>query len=265
MLEKQEKNHLNNIAIINNQSVKALEIVDRIKSFYLPSAPENADIIIVIGGDGELLHALHRYMHLNIPFYGINAGSIGFMMNSPVDANLFINLSEAIIAHLYPLTVEVIAFDGTTHLALAINEASIFRKTNQAAKFRIVVDDIERIPELVADGAIVSTPAGSSAYNLSAGGPILPLSSNLLCLTPICPFRPRRWQGALLPSSSMIKFDIFENYKRPVNAVADFQEFENIKSLTIRSSQNNNNNSIKLLFDKHHSLEDRIIKEQFLS
>ena len=248
------------IFIIHNQSTKALEIIERLKIFYDYTTPEKAELIVVIGGDGELLHALHKYMHLNIPFYGINAGSIGFLMNSLIDSDLPINIHEATITHLHPLTMEAVAFNGITYSALAINEASIFRKTNQAAKFRIEVDDIERMPELIADGAIVSTPAGSSAYNLSAGGAILPLSSNLLCLTPICPFRPRRWQGALLPSSSLIKFDIFENYKRPVNAVADFQEFENIKSVIVRSLQNK---VIKLLFDQHHSLEDRIIKEQF--
>ena len=250
----------NNIAIIHNQSVKALETVEHLKNFYHPIAPDDADIIIVIGGDGELLHALHKYMHLNIPFYGINAGSIGFLMNSLTYHNLPLNILEAKTAFLRPLIMETIAFNGTTHSALAINEVSIFRKTNQAAKFRIEIDDIERMPELIADGAIISTPAGSSAYNLSAGGAILPLSSNLLCLTPICPFRPRRWQGALLPSTSLIRFEILENYKRPVNAVADFQEFENIKSVTVHSLQKK---TIKLLFDKHHSLEDRIIKEQF--
>ncbi|MCC8371592.1 MAG: NAD kinase [Rickettsia endosymbiont of Pseudomimeciton antennatum] len=251
---------LNKIAIIYNSSTKSLELVKQLELFYQFCKVEEAEIIIVVGGDGELLHAIHRYMHLNIPFYGINSGNIGFLMNPIIVEKLVDNLQESIVSHLYPLEMQVESVDSKTYTALAINEVSIFRKTNQAAKFKIEIDQVERMSELVADGAMVATPAGSSAYNLSAGGPILPLESNVLCLTPICPFRPRRWHGALLPFSTTIKFEILESNKRPVNAAADFQEFDDIKSVLIKSAKNK---MIKLLFDQKNSLENRIIKEQF--
>jgi len=254
------KINLDKLAVIYSNSAKSLEIVDNLKRFYKFVPPELAELILVVGGDGQLLHTLHNYMHLNVPFYGINSGSIGFLMNSLNIEKLSLNLQVAKVTHLHPLTMEAEDVSGKTHFAMAINEVSIFRKTNQTAKIRIEIDNIERMKELVADGVLISTSAGSSAYNLSAGGPIIPLGSNLLCLTPICPFRPRRWHGALLPSSSSVKFHIIDQMKRPVNAVADFQEFENIVSVTVKSI---NNKTIKLLFDKEHSLEDRVIKEQF--
>ena len=172
-----------------------------------------------------MLHALHQYMDLEIPFYGINAGSIGFLMNSFHKENFLKNLENSKVTNLYPLEMQAINTNGELSTALAINEVSIFRQSNQAAKFKIKIDNIERMV-LSADGALVSTPAGSSAYNLSAGGPIVPLTSKVLCVTPICPFRPRRWNGALLPVDVNIKFEILEPEKRPVNAVADFYEFK---------------------------------------
>ncbi|OZG32140.1 NAD(+) kinase [Rickettsia endosymbiont of Culicoides newsteadi] len=259
MLAKTKIN-INKIAIIFNNSTKSLELVKQLELCYKFCKVEEAEVIIVVGGDGELLHAIHRYMHLNVPFYGINSGNIGFLMNSIIIEKLIDNLQESIVSHLYPLETQVETVDSKTYTALAINEVSIFRKTNQAAKFKIEIDQVERMSELVADGAMVATPAGSSAYNLSAGGPILPLESNVLCLTPICPFRPRRWHGALLPFSTTIRFEILESNKRPVNAAADFQEFDDIKSVLIKSAKNK---MIKLLFDKKNSLENRIIKEQF--
>lgn len=258
MLAKTKIN-LKKLAIIHNSSAKSLELVAQLKQIHKFYPPTEADIIIVVGGDGELLHAIHNYMELDIPFFGVNSGNVGFLMNSITAKTLLDDLQDSKISHLHPLKMQAETIDGQIHNALAINEVSIFRKTNQAAKFMIEVDQIERI-KLVADGAMVATPAGSSAYNLSAGGSILPLESNVLCLTPICPFRPRRWHGALLPFSSSIKFEILEHIKRPVNAAADFQEFDNIKSVTIKSIKNN---SIKLLFDKKNTLENRIIKEQF--
>ncbi len=259
MLAKTKIN-LNKIAIVYNSSTKSLRLVRQLELVYKFCKVEEAEIIVVVGGDGELLHAIHRYMHLDVSFYGINSGNIGFLMNPVIVEKLMDNLQESIISHLYPLKMQAESIDNKTYTALAINEVSIFRKTNQAAKFKIEVDQVERMSELVADGAMVATPAGSSAYNLSAGGPILPLESNVLCLTPICPFRPRRWHGALLPFSTTIKFEILESNKRPVNAAADFQEFDNIKSVLIKSVKNK---KIKLLFDKKNSLENRIIKEQF--
>lgn len=252
--------NINKIALIYNPNSKSLETIEEIKKLYKFCKIEDADVIVVIGGDGELLHNIHRYMQLNIPFYGINLGSVGFLMN-PLDIkNIIMNLQESTASILNPLLMQAEDVEGQIYTALAINEVSIFRSTNQAAKFRIQVNGIERMSELVADGALVATPAGSSAYNLSAGGPILPLESNMLCLTPICAFRPRRWHGALLLSSFSIKFEILNTDKRPVNATADFQEYSNIKSVTIKPAKDK---SIKLLFNKNHTLEDRIIKEQF--
>jgi NAD+ kinase len=256
---EKENIRIENIAIIssNLSTAKAIEI--SLKKLINITTPDQADLIIVIGGDGSMLHALHNYMHLDIPFYGINAGSVGFMMNKFHIENFRENLKHSKIAKLYPLEMNTISTEGKTDYALAINEVSIFRKSNQATKFKIIVDGIERM-EMSADGALVSTPAGSSAYNLSAGGSIVPLTSKVLCLTPICPFRPRRWSGALLPADVEIKFEIIDSKKRPVNAVADFFEFQNIDSVTIKSTDKT---IIKLLFDQHHTFEDRVIREQF--
>jgi NAD+ kinase len=257
----EEKFKMKKIAIISGDSEEAKMIESSLAKIFTKSPPEESDLIIVIGGDGSMLHALHQYMHLNIPFYGMNAGSVGFLMNEPHLDNFLGNINNSKATNLHPLEMQAIDINEKKFEALAINEVSIFRTTNQAAKFKIKVDDIERM-ELIADGALVSTPAGSSAYNLSAGGPIIPLTSKILCLTPICPFRPRRWHGALLSSDVHIKFDILDHEKRPVNAVADFYEFKDIKSVSIKSSTKQ---TIKLLFDKHHTFEDRVIKEQFIS
>jgi len=248
------------IAIIYNKSAKSLDLVEKLKRFYQFCEIEHAEVIVVVGGDGALLHAIHNYMYLEIPFYGISSGNIGFLMNSVIIEKFIENLHDSIISYLHPLKMQALDVHDNIHEALAINEVSIFRKTNQAAKFKIEINGVERMSELVADGAMVSTPAGSSAYNLSAGGPILPLESNILCLTPIAPFRPRRWHGALLPLSTNVKFEILEYAKRPVNATADFQEFCNIKSVSINSVRTK---IIKILFDKKNSLENRITKEQF--
>lgn len=249
------------IAVIYSKSQETLKIAESLEKIFSSHSPEEADLIIVIGGDGSMLHALHKFMHLDIPFYGINAGSIGFLMNNLHTEKFLDNLKNSEITKLYPLEMHAISVTGQEFNALAINEVSIFRKTNQAAKFKIEIDGIERM-ELSADGALVSAPAGSSAYNLSAGGPIVPLTSKVLCLTPICPFRPRRWNGALLPTDVTIKFEIMEYEKRPVNAVADFYEFQNIKSVSVKPT---NKKVIRILFDKHHTFEDRVIKEQFSS
>lgn len=248
------------IAIIHPNTNESTKVSKALHKYFTPTEPEKSDLIIVIGGDGSMLHTLHRYMDLNIPFYGINSGSIGFLMNSFSPENFLNNIQQTKHTNLYPLKMKAINSEGKEFVALAINEVSIFRQTNQAAKFQIKVDNIERIQELTADGALVSTPAGSSAYNLSAGGTIVPLSSNVLCLTPICPFRPRRWHGAILPSDVTIEFNIFEADKRPVSAVADFNEFNNVTKVIVTSSRDK---IIKILFDQNHTFEDRVIKEQF--
>lgn len=256
----QTKIDINNIAVICGKHEAAIQIKEQIARLITPVYPEQASVIVVIGGDGELLHALHSHMHLQKPFYGINAGSIGFLMNSFQGLDFLSNIENSKATKLYPLEMQAHDINGNIHEALAINEVSIFRKTNQAAKFSIEIDGIERMPMIAADGALVSTPAGSSAYNLSAGGAIIPLNSNVLCLTPICPFRPRRWHGAILPNNVKITFKIINTEKRPVNAVADFHEFTDIHTVHIKST---NTDPIQILFNKNHTLEDRVIKEQF--
>ena len=254
-----------NLAYVASASNKSVSVAKTLlENLDMQEMQDNLkpDIIVVIGGDGELLHALHRYMHLNVPFYGINTGSIGFLMNNYASNDLVQRkIDNAIATTLRPLSMIAYGCDGKEYKATAINEVSIFRSTNQSAKFNIKVDDVERLSDVVADGILVSTPAGSSAYNFSAGGQIVPLDSNVLCMTPICPFRPRRWQGAILPHHSAITFEILESDKRPVNATADFIEVSNIARVTISESKSE---SITLLFDNGHSLEDRVIKEQFL-
>lgn len=249
------------ISCISSDSSKSKQIRDSIsEKIDIDNNIEDSDLIIVIGGDGELISAMHKYMHLHIPFYPINGGTIGFLTNNYSD-DIIEKISESVPSNIHPLEMYAENLEGKIFEALSINESYIFRTSNQAAKFSISVDGILRMKELVADGALVSTPAGSSAYNLSAGGPILPLSSNILCLTPICPFRPRRWGGALINNKSKVRFEVFEPEKRPVSAVADFQEFKNAKFVEIKEKSDI---TITLLFDYNHSLEDRMIKEQFL-
>jgi NAD+ kinase len=254
-----QKIQIKKIAIIINDSPLSKNIAAELKGLINETTPEQANLIIVIGGDGCMLHALHQYMHLNVPFYGINAGSVGFMMNQFHSENFLENLKHSKTTELHPLEMNAKCKNNKIYSALAINEVSMFRKTNQAAKLKIIVDGINRM-DMSADGVIVSTPAGSSAYNLSAGGPIIPLASNVLCLTPICPFRPRRWNGALLPMNVEIKFEVVDSEKRPVNAVADFHEFKNITTVEVKSVRKK---VISLLFDRQHTFEDRVIAEQF--
>ncbi len=221
---------------------------------------KDVDVIVSLGGDGFMLHSLHKFINLGIPIYGMNCGTVGFLMNEYRPDELLERLENASITYIHPLAMKATTEDGTIHNALALNEVSLLRKTRQAAKIKIIIDGVERIPEMVCDGVLVSTSAGSSAYNFSTGGPILPLKSNLIALTPISPFRPRRWKGALLNHRTKVQFDILKSYKRPVNAVADFTEIENVVFVEI---EENEDKQIQLLFDPKHSLEERILLEQF--
>lgn len=221
---------------------------------------ENADILIALGGDGTLLESLHHVRNKNIAVYGMNCGSVGFLLNPYRPDKLQQHLEAAHQVNIYPLIMTATDMDGNKSEAYAFNEVSLLRQTRQAAKLKISIDNIERIKELVCDGILLSTPAGSTAYNLSAHGPILPLSANILALTPISAFRPRRWRGALLESTSEVQIEITNPQKRPVSATADSTEIRNIKSLKIRQS---NRNGCTLLFDPDHHLEERILKEQF--
>ena len=220
----------------------------------------NADLILVLGGDGFMLHCLHRLMHFRIPIYGINCGTVGFLLNPFEIDSLIEKLENAVKTIIHPLEMQAKLKDGSVKIQLAVNEVSLFRKTSQSAKFKIIVDGEVRMQELVGDGVLLSTPAGSSAYNYSVHGPILPIGSNILALTPISPFRPRKWSGAILPNSAEVEINILDNINRPVNAVADFLEVADVESIKIRERRDI---SMELLFNPNHSLEERIIKEQF--
>jgi len=228
---------------------------------YATVPPEEAEVVVALGGDGFMLETLHRYLDRRIPIYGMNLGTVGFLLNAYRPDDLPERIQAAARVGLYPLRMKAVRRDGTVHEGLAINEVSIFRETRQAASLAIEIDGVCRMPELVCDGVLVATPAGSTAYNLSAHGPIIPLGANLLALTPISPFRPRRWRGALLPSHSRFAIQVLDPAKRPVSAVADFTEIRDVASVEIWEDRTL---SLRLLFDPEHNLEERILKEQFV-
>lgn len=222
---------------------------------------DRADVIVALGGDGFMLRTLHRFLPAGLPVYGMKLGKVGFLMNRFREDDLQKRLTEADVVELNPLCMIAMTEAGNESKALAINEVSLLRQVNQAAHIRILVNGSVKVEDLVCDGVLVSTAAGSSAYNLSAHGPILPLGTEALALTPISPFRPRRWRGAVLPSSVRIRFEILDNYKRPVSATADAHEIRNVVSVDVFEEKNV---TLKLMFDPDHSLEQRILDEQFL-
>lgn len=229
---------------------------------YTFVSPAEADVIVVLGGDGFMLETLHKTMKKNKKIYGMNRGTVGFLMNTYAREGLFERLKRAQDVILHPLNMQAETVDGEIFEALAINEVSFLRETRQAAKLRISIDDVVRLPELVCDGLIVTTPAGSTAYNLSASGPILPLGADLLAMTPISPFRPRRWRGAILPHTACIVVEPIHPHKRPVSAVADAVEVRDIVRVSIHEERNRR---LHLLFDPEHNLEERILNEQFMT
>lgn len=229
---------------------------------YTFVSPADADVIVVLGGDGFMLETLHKTMKKNKKIYGMNRGTVGFLMNTYARDGLFERLKRAQDVILHPLNMQAETVDGEIFEALAINEVSFLRETRQAAKLRISIDDVVRLPELVCDGLIVTTPAGSTAYNLSASGPILPLGADLLAMTPISPFRPRRWRGAILPHTACIVVEPIHPHKRPVSAVADAVEVRDIVRVSIHEERNRR---LHLLFDPEHNLEERILNEQFMT
>ncbi len=218
------------------------------------------DLVVAIGGDGLMLHLLHEYEKSQMPIYGVNCGTVGFLMNSFNEENFLENLNKAKESRISPLRMNVIDSDGNSHSHIAINEVALLRQSSQAAKIKVEVNGHERIKTLAADGILVATAAGSTAYNLSAGGPIIPFGSEILALTPISPFRPRNWNGALLPINSKIKLEVQHFETRPVSATADFNSVQNVKEVEIFEDRSIN---FKILFDQNHSLEERIIREQF--
>ena len=227
---------------------------------YDGTDPENADVIVALGGDGFMLETLHRHMARQVPIFGMNRGTVGFLMNDYRENDIRTRMASSRAVVLHPLRMRAQCVDGATVEALAINEVSLLRETRQTAKLRIAVDTVVRVEELICDGALVATPAGSTAYNLSVGGPIIPLRANLLALTPISAFRPRRWHGALLEHTARVTIEILEAVKRPVSAVADSTEVRDVHRVDISEDR-----SIKLtlLFDPEHALEERVLKEQF--
>ena len=248
------------LAFVAASTESAQKAYKKLTAKYDHVAPQEADVIVALGGDGHMLETLHAWLDTDVPIYGMNRGTVGFLMNEYRETSLVKRLANAERVQLRPLEMTVQDIDGNTTQSVAINEISLLRQTRQAAKLRIKIDRKVRMPELICDGLLVATPAGSTAYNLSAHGPIVPLDSNLLALTPISAFRPRRWRGALLPSTVSITVDVLEPRKRPVSAVGDYTEVRDVKRVTVRASDDK---SFSLLFDPEHNLEDRILNEQF--
>ncbi len=249
------------IAFVATQKKEVQDSMDRLVERYGQVPPADADVIVALGGDGQMLKTLHSFMGSGVPIYGMNRGSIGFLMNVFHEDDLKERLEKAEPIGLHPLRMKVVGCNGEEHQALAINEVSLLRQTAQAAKIRIEVDGVVRLDELVCDGALVSTPAGSTAYNNAVYGPILPLGAELLALTPIGAFRPRRWRGALLPRTSDIVFHVLEAERRQVSAVADFTEVRDIARVEVCEDADL---APTLLFDPEHNLDERILKEQFV-
>lgn len=248
------------LAFVSSGGTDANEAAARLAALYGQSAIEQADVVVALGGDGFMLQTIQENMDSGRALYGMNRGTVGFLMNEYAEENLLERIADATPETVRPLVMEASTADGPVQTSRAINEVSLFRQSAQAAKIRISIDGQSRLEELICDGVMVASPAGSTAYNLSAQGPILPLDAPLLALTPVSPFRPRRWRGALIPNRSTVRFDVLEADKRPVNAVADHTEVKSVVSVSIRESRRS---TVTLLFDASHSWNDRILTEQF--
>ena len=239
---------------------RAQKALEELKSAYGAAAPEEAETIVVLGGDGTMLRALHVFADYQAPLYGMNLGTLGFLLNPHARDKLAARIARARRFTIHPLVMQATDKDGQTHQELAFNEVSLLRETHNAAKIRVHVNDRVRIKELVCDGVMVSTPVGSTAYNSSAGGPILPLQANIMAMTPISVFRPRRWPGALVRNNVQIRFEIISAVERPVSATADAKEVREVKEVNIRESRKITKT---LLFDPENPLQERVFKEQF--
>lgn len=249
------------IHFVASPSERAQQVLAEMERRYGSAPLGSADVIVALGGDGFMLRTLHRLLSANLPIYGMKIGKVGFLMNRYREEGLVDRLASAQLVELNPLRMHATTEGGNETEALAINEVSLLRQTNQAAHIRITVNGNVKVKELVCDGVLVATAAGSTAYNLSAHGPILPLGTDAVALTPISPFRPRRWKGAVLPSSARVGFEVLEPYKRPVSATADAHEVRNVLSVDVHEDHEI---TLRLLFDPDHNLEDRILDEQFL-
>jgi NAD+ kinase len=248
------------IAFVASDMKEAQEARGALVVRYGDTPPQEADVIVALGGDGQMLQTMHRYLNNRIPIYGMNRGSVGFLLNDYREEFLLERLENAEVTVIHPLRMTARDDKGVEHDAIAINEVSLFRQIYQAAKLRISIDGRVRLEELICDGVLVSTPAGSTAYNLSAHGPILPINAPLLVITPISPFRPRRWRGAILPNTAVVMIAVLEPDKRPVSAVADNTEFRDVIAVEIKEASDVD---IFMMFDPGHSLAERILREQF--
>ena len=251
---------LNKIAFLASSAPAAQEALAALVALHGQTDVTEAEVVVALGGDGFMLQTLHETQAAGLPVYGMNCGTVGFLMNTFGLEDLPARLAAAEEAVINPLAMTAVSVDGTVTRALAINEVSLLRAGPQAAKLRIIVDGKERLAELICDGALVATPAGSTAYNYSAHGPILPIGSDVLALTPMAAFRPRRWRGALLPKSVVVRFEVLEPEKRPVRADADSRPVTDVVSVEIRSEPAIRH---RILFDPGHGLEERLIVEQF--
>lgn len=248
------------IAFLSNGTPKADAALAELTARYNNCESQEAEVIVALGGDGFMLQTQHEFINTSVPVYGMNKGTIGFLMNEYVLDGLEARIEKAVQNHIHPLEMIAVDADGKEHKARAINEVSMLRQSYQAASLQIAIDDKIRLEALICDGILLATPAGSTAYNLSAHGPILPLDAPLLALTPVSPFRPRRWRGALIPNSSRVEIIVNEPEKRPVNAVADHIEIKSVHKITIYEDQSSTG---ILLFDPEHSWDERILAEQF--
>jgi NAD+ kinase len=249
------------IAFVAAGHPEAREALARLEARYSATPAREADVIVALGGDGFMLETLHNHLDRHVPIYGMNKGTVGFLMNDYSEDDLDERIERAVPASIHPLAMKAECVDGSTVEALAINEVALLRQSRQAAKIGISIDGKERLSELVCDGVLLATPAGSTAYNLSAHGPILPVSSNVLALTPISAFRPRRWRGAILPREAKVVFEVRDPKHRPVSATADTIEARHIVRVSIHE---NRDVALAMLFDPEHGLEERILKEQFV-
>jgi NAD+ kinase len=248
------------IAFVAAHAPVARSAAARLRRRYGNHPPDQADIIVCLGGDGMMLETLHRFLDRNVPIYGMNRGTIGFLLNEYREPRLPERILAAHKVELHPLRMRARTIAGKVHEALSFNEVSLLRQSRQAAKLRITIDGTVRLKELICDGALIATPAGSTAYNLSAHGPIIPVGADLLALTPISAFRPRRWRGALLPAGAHVTFEALEPRKRPVSAVGDYTEVRDVKRVDVYEDRDL---TAVLLFDPEHNLEERILNEQF--
>jgi len=248
------------LAFVASQTPEARTAYERLEKRYGNVDPTQADVIVPLGGDGLMLQTLHKFMNSGKPIYGMHRGTVGFLMNEFVEEGLVERIAAAQMTVIHPLVMHARDSQGRIHDHRAINEVSLFRQSAQAAHLRIMIDGQERLAELVADGVLVATPAGSTAYNLSVQGPIIPINAPMLALTPISPFRPRRWRGALLPDKAKVTIEVMEADKRPVAAVADHDEVRSVRAVDIEMDHAT---AINLLFDPGHSLDERILREQF--